>query len=467
MTSAATAPDANATPDAIELNEKQYEFVYDDASKYVAYLGGIGAGKSYAGAVKAMRKAVEQPGSLGLIGAPTYPMLRDATMRSVWQVFPERLIADFNKTDGVLRLINGSEILFRSTDDPDRLRGPNLAWFWLDEGPLCGYYAWNVLKGRLRQSGYDVQGWLTGTPHGEDRFYEAFENWENTGQPLEGHALYRASTRENLHNLPPTFIEDLGYTGNFALQEIEGLFVSYEGLVYEYRPEWHNGEWIGTREDGNPRRPALRIGGVDWGYSNPAVALPMYVSAEDCVYVLDEYYQRNAGLTGASQTVGEGGQSQAILEFTRKYGIETWYCGPDEPEHINALNAMFGRAKLQARAVAAEDEIVPGIETMRRQMALRADGRSTGFKLSARCVNLKMELRTYRYPSASYKVGARDPQDKPVKAFDHALDASRYAIHTTLGSRALRSGVSIGQMQSPKAPSLSEISGVRVMRKVF
>ena len=461
MTSVATQSDDRPTTD-IELNDKQFEFVYDDDAKYVAYLGGIGAGKSFAGAVKAMRVAVGQPGSLGLIGAPTYPMLRDATMRSVWQVFPEQLIASYNKTDGVLQLVNSSEILFRSTDDPDRLRGPNLAWFWLDEGPLCGYYAWRVLKGRLRQSGYQVQGWITGTPHGEDDFYQDFEQ-----EPQPGHALYRASTRENLHNLPSTFIEDLGYTGNFALQEIEGLFVSFEGLVYEYRPEWHNGEWVKVAEDGNARRPALRIGGVDWGYSNPAVALPMYVSADDCVYVLDEYYQRNVGLTGASQTVGEGGQSEAILRFTRQYGIETWYCGPDEPEHISALNAMFGRHNLAARAMAANDEIIPAIETMRRQMALRPDNRSTGFKLSARCANTKMELRTYRYPTASYKVGARDPQDKPVKAFDHALDAARYAIHTALGSRALRSGRKLAEMQPPKASALSDIGGVRVLRKVF
>lgn len=446
----------------IELNDKQFEFVYDDTSKYVAYLGGIGAGKSFSGAVKALRKAIEQPGSLGLIGAPTYPMLRDATMRSVWQIFPESLIESYNKTDGVLRLTTGSEILFRSTDDPDRLRGPNLAWYWLDEGPLCGYYAWRILKGRLRQSGYDVQGWITGTPHGEDAFYTDFE-----AEPKPSHTLYRASTRENLHNLPPTFIEDLGYTGNFALQEIEGLFVSFEGLVYEYRSEWHNGEWSQKNDDGSLRRPAQRIGGVDWGYTNPAVAIPMYVDYDDRVWLLDEFYQRNAGLTGSSQTVGEGGLSAAILQFSRDYGIETWYCGPDEPEHITALNAMFGQHGVKSRAVAANDEIVPGIETVRRQMAQRSDG-SVGLRISARCVNTKAEYRTYRYPNASNKVGARDPQDKPVKAFDHAMDGVRYAIHTVLGNKALQGNHKsvMAIYEALKTPA-SELGGIRVLRREF
>lgn len=446
------------------LNDKQYDFVQDDASKFAFYVGGIGAGKTFAGGLKAIRKAVGNAGSLGLIGAPTYPMLRDATMRTFFELLPEELIAEFSITNAHLKLINGSEILFRSMDAPDRIRGLNLAWFWLDEAPLCGYYAWQILKGRLRQHGYEQQGFATGSPKGRDGFARDFEL-----EPKPGHVLYRASTRENLPNLPETFIEDLGYSGDFALQEVDGLFVAFEGLVYGYRSEWHNGEWVKIGEDGNPRRPALRIGGVDWGFTNPAVALPMYVDHDDRVFVLDEFYQRNVGLTGASQTVGEGGLSQAILQFSREYGIETWYCGPDEPEHINALNAMFGRHNLKARAVAANDEIMPGIETMRRQMALRADG-TVGLRVSARCPNTKAEFQTYRFPD--HKEGGaiattRDPQDKPVKAFDHAMDGSRYAIHTVLGNRALRSGHNIAQMQPKKAPPISNIGGVRVMRKVF
>ncbi len=120
-------------------------------------------------------RAIEHPGSLGVIGAPTYPMLRDATARTFFALLPASLIASYNKTEGHLILRNGSEILFRSLDAPDGLRGLNLAWFWLDEAPLCGYYAWQVLKGRLRQRGYATSGWATGTPKGRDGFARDFE----------------------------------------------------------------------------------------------------------------------------------------------------------------------------------------------------------------------------------------------------------------------------------------------------
>lgn len=447
---------------AFELNPAQYEFVYDDEHKFPAFIGGIGSGKSFAGAIKALRKTVELPGSLGVIGAPNYPQLRDSTMRTVFDIFPPALIQSFNKNERLLNLTNGSEILFKSMSDPDSLRGPNIGWFWLDEGPLCGYGPWKIMKGRLRQAGFleRVQGWLTGTPRGEDEFWEDFEH-----ELKPQHVLYRASTRENLHNLPATFIEDLGYAGKFAQQEIEGLFVNFEGLVYEFRSEWHLGEWVGKQPDGSAVRPRLKIGGVDWGRTNPAVALPLYVSADERIYQLDEFYQRNAGFLGNCATVGEGGLSRAVADFTRDYGIQVWYCGPDEPEHISNLNAMFGRMGLKARAVAAVDDINPGIETVSSYLALK-DGRSS-FQMSATCAMTKAEFRAYSYPSQR-AAGQRDPQEKPVKAFNHAMDALRYAMHSALGGKTRHRPVPDDANQRMRPDQrISEVGGVQIMRKVF
>lgn len=450
---------------AFELNDKQYAFVTDDEHKFAGYIGGIGAGKTVAGTLKALRRANGYPGSLGLIGAPTYPLLRDTTMRTVFEIFPLALIRSWNKSEGHLVLRNGSEILFRSMDEPDRSRGLNLAWLWLDEAPLCGYYAWQVLKGRLRQRGFEPQAWITGSPHGRDRFAADFEL-----QPLPGHALYHASTRENAHNLPPHYIEDLGYTGQFALQEIEGLFVSFEGLVYSFSEQWHLGEWEQAHpvsaSGAAPAPPALRIGGVDWGYTNPAVALPIWVDYDDRAFVRDEYYERQQGLTGDASTVGEGGLSKAILEFTQRYRIQTWYCGPDEPEHISALNAMFGRHRLAARAVAAEDEITAGIETVRSQMALRRDG-TAGLMLSARCAQTKGEFLTYQYPAAG-DGSRRDPDDKPIKKFDHSMDAVRYPLHTALGgkTRTRRLSSRVQEELLARHP-ISSIGGVSIKKRTF
>jgi phage terminase large subunit len=176
------------------LSPVQWAFVSCE-KRFSFYVGGVGGGKTYAGAVRAIVRALDSPGSLGLVGAPTYPMLRDATQRTLLELLPAPYVASYNKAEGHLRLRNGSELLFRSLDAPDRVRGLNLAWFWLDEAPLCGYYAWQVLKGRLRQRGFATAGWATGTPHGRDGFARDFEL-----ERRRNHALFRASTYANAHN---------------------------------------------------------------------------------------------------------------------------------------------------------------------------------------------------------------------------------------------------------------------------
>jgi hypothetical protein len=89
------APPGN--PGVLTLHAAQYAFVRAEA-RFSFYVGGIGAGKTFAGAVRAIRRGVEQPGSLGLVGAPTFPMLRDVTERAYFDLLPEGLIARFSKT---------------------------------------------------------------------------------------------------------------------------------------------------------------------------------------------------------------------------------------------------------------------------------------------------------------------------------------------------------------------------------
>lgn len=402
------------------LNPKQDDFVRS-AARFSFYVGGLGAGKTYAGALRAILRSQQQPGSLGLIGAPTYTMLRDATQRTFFELLPRALIASFNRTDQHLVLRNGSEILFRSLDQPDRVRGLNLAWFWLDEAPLCGYYAWQVLKGRLRQKGFETAGWATGTPHGIDGYARDFER-----ESRPGHALYRASTRENARNLPPGYIEDLGYSGGFAEQEIEGLFVAFEGLVYP--------QFSADATDGHVRAaPAGKqwqrvIGGIDWGYTNPAAALVFGLDGDRRAWQLAEFYQRRASL---EQTI-----IPAVVQLTRRYGLAVWHADAEDPEAIAALNAAFAREGLQTRAravVKGPGSVRAGIQTVTSLLALRGDG-TRGLYVDPSCVNTIAEYGTYAYATAERS--KRDPSEEPVKQSDHALDAGRYALHTELGEQA-------------------------------
>jgi hypothetical protein len=222
--------------------------------------------------------------------------------------------------------------------------------------PPSGYYAWQVLKGRLRQKGYETAGWATGTPHGRDSYARDFELARRPG-----HALYRASTYANAHNLPPGYVEELGYTGAFAQQEVLGLFVAFEGLVYAFdpSPQGH------VREPDPGKAWSRVIGGVEWSYTNPAAALVFALDGDGRAWLLDEFYQRRAGL--------EETLLPALLDLTCRFGVATWFCGSDEPEHIDALNAALAREGLKARAVRADNAVRAGIQTV-TLLAPRPDG---------------------------------------------------------------------------------------------
>ena len=394
------------------LHTTQDDFV-NSTARFSLFVGGLGSGKTTAGAVRAILRARDYHGSLGFIGAPTYPMLRDATARAFFDLLPRDAIRDYSKSEGHLRLVNGSEILFRSLDEPDHARGVNLAWFWLDEAPLAGYYAWQILKGRLRQRGYATAGWATGTPHGRDGFWRDFEQ-----RPRPSHALFRAATYANLHNLPPDYIAELGYSGAFRQQEVFGLFVAFEGLVYTFDPS----------PQGHVRAPDPTkvwsdvVGGVDWGYANPAAALVFALDGDSRAWQLDEFYQRRASLDDTL--------IPAILDLTRRHGVRRWFCGPDEPEHITALAAALARERLPALALKADNAVRPGIQTITGLLALRDDG-TRGLYIAPRCVHTIAEYATYHYATADSS--HRDPSEQPVKQNDHALDATRYALHTALG----------------------------------
>ena len=105
---------------------RQLEFLKLE-NRFKAYIGGIGSGKTYAGTVQSLIESARYPKTTGLIVAPTYPMIRDVVLTTVFNVFPREIIRKYLETKHELTLLNGSKILFRSADKPDKLRGLNLS----------------------------------------------------------------------------------------------------------------------------------------------------------------------------------------------------------------------------------------------------------------------------------------------------------------------------------------------------
>src|SRR5580700_10775033 len=208
---------------------------HDSQARFKGFSGPIGSGKSQALCQEAIRLSYQNPGRTGLIGAPTYPMLRDSTLTSLTAILERNnLPFDLNKADNVLVMKDSdSRILLRSMEEYDRLRGTNLAWFGLDELTYTHEEAWLRLVGRLRDPGATrLCGFAVWTPKGFDWVHKTF-----ISQPIEGYEAIQAEPYENrfLLDKVPDFYSRLkaSYDENFFRQEVLGDYLNVRGgLVY-------------------------------------------------------------------------------------------------------------------------------------------------------------------------------------------------------------------------------------------
>jgi predicted phage terminase large subunit-like protein len=245
-------------PQKISLHPKQQEFI-QSAALYRAFCGGVGSGKSWAGSYDMIRRG--KAGRLYMCVSPTYTMLQDSTFREFRRVAEGLDVLQDLKESAppVVKLRTGCEIIFRSADDAERLRGPNLSGVWLDEASMMSEDVFNVAIGRLREEG--EQGWLsaTFTPKGRRHWtYEVF----GTGRPDT--ALFRSATSENPF-LPARFTDTIAkqYTSQLASQELLGEFIEAGGCLFRRH-------WFGIVERA-PQNLELAYRGWDLASSDPEV----------------------------------------------------------------------------------------------------------------------------------------------------------------------------------------------------
>lgn len=208
---------------------------HDSTARFKGFSGPVGSGKSQALCQEAIRLSYCNVGRLGLVGAPTYPMLRDATLSTFTEILTGNGIPyEFNKAESVLVMKEtGSRILFRAVDEFERLRGTNLAWFGLDELTYTSEEAWMRLEGRLRDpEAARLCGFAVWTPKGFDWVYRRFLR-----ERVEGYEAIVATPYENIYVLEkiPDYYERLkrSYDERFFEQEALGAYLNVNaGAVY-------------------------------------------------------------------------------------------------------------------------------------------------------------------------------------------------------------------------------------------
>ena len=265
-------------------------------ARFKGFSGPIGSGKSQALCQEVIKLSYINSGRMGLLGAPTYPMLRDATLGTLFEILNENYIPyEYSKGDNVLTMLDtGSRILCRSVDEFERLRGTNLAWFALDELTYTPEAAWLVLEGRLRDpKATRLCGLAVWTPKGYDWVYRKF-----ISEPRRGYDTTIGVPFENRYLLEqiPDFYDLLksSYDEAFYQQEALGKYLNVQaGLVYyPFRRDEHI-----TQIQVQPRVPLLWA--MDFNVDPMSSVVVQIVNKT--VYVVDEIVLRHASTLEACE----------------------------------------------------------------------------------------------------------------------------------------------------------------------
>ena len=196
-------------------------------------LSGRGWGKTFTGAGWIIEKAMSQPGIECAVVAPTFTDVRRTCVEGpsgIIKSLPSGALEQYNRSNGQITLTNGSKIHMVSADEPDRARGLNLSYAWLDEFAAWRYEeTWTAGLAPALRIGHP-QTIITTTPRPTKLLREFMSRTDGSV------VVTRGSTFDNAANLSQAALEELKsrYEGTrLGRQELYGeLLLDTPGALW-------------------------------------------------------------------------------------------------------------------------------------------------------------------------------------------------------------------------------------------
>jgi len=285
--------------------QKEFMFAYNNYSLDVAlYQGGYGSGKTFCGSLLGILLSLKYAGSVGLVGAQTYRLLEDTTMKQYFEHLDNMgFVAGYHyeyvKSFDKIVFKNGSEILFRHLQEPNKLKSLNLAWIELEEMSDTPESTFKMLVARLRQKikpewrDKDFKYRLFGHTNPESSkgwVYKYFV--ENK---LDNYRLIQAPTTQNKF-LEPGYVESMKqlYDDEYYRINVLGEFGDYtSGLVVKGF----------TKDNIKPitYQPNMPLH-LTWDFNVDPMSCILAHKTNDKVFYFDEFILENAS---TEQTIKE------------------------------------------------------------------------------------------------------------------------------------------------------------------
>lgn len=356
--------------------EKNYEAL-SGPHRFIINEGGSRSSKTYSLCQLMVIYCLQNSGKVVSIIRKTFPALRATVLRDFIEILKEMGIYSLdnhNKSEHIYTFSNGSIVEFFSVDDEQKIRGRKRDIAWCNEANELYFDDFTQLNMRTEfklifdYNPSDSSSWL----------YEL---------PKEESILIKSTYRDNpfLPNSIRSQIEDLKRTDE-ALYQIYALgekAISKSNI-------YSNWTFLSHR----PARFVNYVYGLDFGYNHPTALMRVYWCDND-IYIEPVIYESYLTTT-------------MLIEKLQAIGIEqtvTIMADYSRPEIIQEMN-IAGFDVQNANKV-----VKKGIDNVKTFGVFCQDHK-----------DLKREYENYKWKKIGDFI-----TDEPVKLFDDAMDAVRYA----------------------------------------
>ena len=219
------------------LTKPQFAFVKSVAT-FPAFVGGFGSGKTQAAIFRVLKKKLDYPKENVAYYLPTYDLISQIAFPRFSELLDEMKIPhQLNKSEKIIYVMGGAQIILRTMDQPERIIGYEVADSVVDELDTLkrdkAAEVWRKIVARNRQKKPDKSPNSVGVATTPEGFRYVYENWYRT--PFANSQLIRASTMSNQANLPEGYVQQLRdtYPSNMLAAYLDGEFVNLtQGSVY-------------------------------------------------------------------------------------------------------------------------------------------------------------------------------------------------------------------------------------------
>lgn len=408
-----------------------------DGVREIMLDGAIRSGKTQVGAEILVQYALAMPATY-VVFRKTYLELRDSTKKAIMfgdadmpPVLPREAWkdSDYHATDNIVKIAGGSEILFRSAEDPftgaAKIRNVALGGFLIDQVEELEHddyltHFYRTLLGRLSDPRGPRRGVLIANPGPETHWVYRRLVDEETRADKVGYVHF--TLHDNKENLTPDYYEDTCATKHTAPEWfdrfVDGKWGAFEGKRFKcWRPEKHivdpfivPPEWEITE-------------GIDFGYAHPFCC--MWHAAAPCghEFFVAEHYERRRPISYHARRIKEIRANRNLAPSA------TWLDPSAWSDRGEFESPAFELADYDISAGKAQNDRIGGWnrldELLMKPLGLPdgtcscPPGAGPRLRVLSTCVNLIREL-----PNLKIKDGTDDVE----KRHDDSPDAGRYVV---------------------------------------